>query len=80
MIRQKSAAAVIYICVNIAQECKIGKNAYIAPGVKILPGIEIADNIRIGANAVVTKSFDKPGITIAGVPAVRISDKGSAHE
>ena len=70
----------LYNCVNIAQECKIGKNAYIAPGVKILPGIEIADNIRIGANAVVTKSFDKPGITIAGVPAVRISDKGSVHE
>ena len=62
---------------NIAQNCKIGNNVYIAPGVKILPDAEIADNIRIGANAVVTKSFLEPGITIAGVPAVKISDKGN---
>ncbi len=67
----------LYNCVNIAQNCKIGNNVYIAPGVKILPDAEIADNIRIGANAVVTKSFLEPGITIAGVPAVKISDKGN---
>lgn len=69
----------LYNCVNIAQDCKIGKNSYIAPGAKVLPGVELADNIRIGANAVVTKSFLEPGITIAGVPAVKISDKGSTH-
>lgn len=49
-------------------------------GQKILPGVEIADNIRIGANAVVTKSFTDPGITIAGVPAVKISDKGTKRK
>ncbi len=69
----------LYNCVNIAENCKIGNNAYIAPGVKILPGTEIADNVRIGANAVITKSFLEPGITVAGVPAVKISDKGSNH-
>lgn len=69
----------LYNCVNIASNCRIGNHVYIAPGVKILPGVEIADNIRIGANAVVTKSFLEPGITIAGVPAVKISDKGSTH-
>lgn len=67
----------LYNCVNIAENCVIGNNVYIAPGVKILPNVRIADNIRIGANAVVTKSFLEPGITIAGVPAVKISDKGN---
>ena len=56
---------------------RIGNNVYIGPGAKIFGDIEIADNIAIGANAVVTKSFLEPGITIAGVPAKKISDKGS---
>lgn len=33
--------------------------------------------IAIGANAVVNKSFTEPDISIAGVPAVKISAKGS---
>ncbi len=70
----------LYNGVNIAQDCKIGDNAYIAPGVKILTGAVIEDNVRIGANAVVTKSFAEPNITIAGVPAVKVSDKGSTHK
>jgi serine O-acetyltransferase len=52
---------------------------YIAPGAKIYGAIEIADNIAIGANAVVNKSFLEPNITIAGVPARKISDKGSTE-
>lgn len=56
---------------------KIGNNVYIGPGVKIFGDIEIADNIAIGANSVVNKSFLEPGITIAGVPAKKISNKGS---
>jgi serine O-acetyltransferase len=55
----------------------IGDNVYIGPGVKISGDIHIADGIAIGANAVVTKSFTEPDITIAGVPAKKISDKGS---
>lgn len=57
---------------------KIGNNVFIGPGVKIFGDIEIADNIAIGANAVVNKSFSEPGITIAGIPAKKISNKGSA--
>ena len=49
----------------------IGKNVDIGFGAVILGDIYIADNIKIGANAVVTKSFYEPGITIAGVPAKR---------
>jgi serine O-acetyltransferase len=56
---------------------KIGNNVYIGPGVKISGEITIADNIAIGANSVVIESFLEPGITIAGIPAKKVSDKGS---
>lgn len=56
----------------------IGDRVYIAPGAKIFGPIEIADDVVIGANAVVNKSFTTPNISIAGVPAKQISDKGSA--
>ena len=53
---------------------KLGNNIYIAPGAKIFGDIKIADNICIGANAVVNKSFNQNGITIAGVPAKKIKE------
>lgn len=56
---------------------RIGNNVYIGPGVVIDGDIEIADGIAIGANSYVNKSFKAPGITIAGCPAKKISDKGS---
>jgi serine O-acetyltransferase len=56
---------------------RMGDNIYIGPGARIYGPVEIADNIVIGANAVVTRSFTEPGITIAGAPAKKISDKGS---
>jgi serine O-acetyltransferase len=55
----------------------IGNNVYIGAGVKIIGEIEIADDIAIGANSVVNRSFTESGITIAGVPARKISNKGS---
>ncbi len=55
----------------------IGNNVYIGPGAKIFGPIRIADGIAIGANAVVNKSFEEPNITIGGIPAKKISDKGS---
>lgn len=57
---------------------KIGNNVYIGPGAKIFGDIEIADNIAIGANSVVNKSFSEENITIAGIPAKKISDNGSS--
>ena len=39
--------------------------------------IKIGNNVAIGANAVVNKSFEENGITIAGVPAKKVSDKGN---
>lgn len=55
----------------------IGDNVYIGPGVKMYGKIEIASGITIGANAVVNKSFTEPNISIAGVPAIKISSRGS---
>jgi serine O-acetyltransferase len=74
----------IHVCVTIATKAgftdeapRIGNNVYIGPGAKIFGPIEISDNIVIGANSVVIKSFLEPGITIAGVPAKKISAKSS---
>lgn len=57
----------------------IGNNVYIGPGAKVFGDIDIADGIAIGANAVVTKSFTEPNITLGGIPAKKISNKGSAE-
>ncbi len=57
-------------------DCPIlGRNVDVGIGAKIIGGVTIADDIKIGANAVVTKSFLEPGITIAGVPARKIKDR-----
>ena len=55
----------------------IGNRVYIGPGAKLFGDIEIADGIAIGANAVVNRSCMKPDVTIGGVPASIISEKGS---
>ncbi len=47
---------------------RIGDNVYIGPGAKLFGDIRIGDGVAIGANAVVTKSFES-GVTIVGVPA-----------
>jgi serine O-acetyltransferase len=73
----------IHNCVHIGTQAgftdaapKIGNNVFIGPGVVLFGDIEVADNIAIGANAVVNRSFTEEGITIAGVPARKVSDKG----
>ena len=55
----------------------IGNNVFIGSGAKVIGDIRIADDICIGAGAVVVDSFDEPGITIAGVPAKKISNNNS---
>lgn len=73
----------IHVGVNIGavggsmEAPSIGSNIYIAPGVKIYGKITIADGIAIGANSVVNKTFEEKNITIAGIPARKISEKGS---
>lgn len=74
----------VHVCVNIGsragthdQAPVIGDNVYIGPGAMLFGPIRIADDIAIGANAVVNRSFEQPGITIAGAPARKVSDRGS---
>ena len=52
----------------------IGDNVYIGPGVKFVAACKIPSNTAIGANSVVTKSFETEGTTIAGIPAKVIKE------
>lgn len=52
----------------------IGNNVMIGVGAKVIGGITIADHIKIAAGAVVVHSFMEKGITIAGVPAKKITN------
>lgn len=74
----------IHVCVNIGADVRegslaprVGNNVYIGPGAKLFGNIEIADNIAIGANSVVNKSFMTQGVSIAGVPAKVVNNKGT---
>lgn len=53
-----------YIVGNVT----IGENCWLGHGVVILPDVSLGDNVTVGANSVVTKSFEDNCI-IAGVPA-----------
>ena len=55
----------------------IGNNVYLGSGCKVIGNVRIEDNCAVGANAVVTKDILEKGITVAGVPAKKISDKDS---
>lgn len=57
----------------------IGNNVWIGPGAKIFGKINIASGIAIGANAVVNKSFEENNISIAGIPAKKVSNIGNLY-
>lgn len=57
----------------------IGDNVYIGPGAKLFGDINIGNDTMIGAGAVVTKSFEKGNVRIAGVPAKVISEEGNIY-
>ncbi len=74
----------IHAGVNIGADARkqdaapcIGNDVYVGPGAKLFGGITIANGIAIGANAVVNKSFFSSNISIGGIPAKEISDKGT---
>lgn len=50
----------------------IGDGSYIGPGAKIFGPIVLGDRASVGANAVVTKSWEDPDLTLLGVPAVPV--------
>ena len=47
----------------------IGDNVYIGPGAKLFGPIVIGNESAIGANAVVTKSFEQGHVVLLGIPA-----------
>lgn len=55
----------------------IGDNVFIGFGAAIVGAVTIADGVAIGANAVVSKDILIPDITVGGIPAKVISQKGS---
>ena len=55
----------------------IGRNVFIADGVKIIGKIRIADNVQSGANAVVVSDILEEGTTWGGIPAKIISNNSS---
>ena len=65
---------------NLTDCPTIGDNVWIGPGAKLFGKITIADDCQIGANAVVNKSFEEKGISIAGVPAKKISNHPNPYK
>lgn len=62
--------------VNVSNDVVGGNHCYLGTGAKLMIGVHIKDDTIVGANAVVTKSFDEENIVIAGIPAKKITDKG----
>lgn len=58
---------------------RIGDNVYIGPGAKLYGPVRIGNDCTIGANAVVTRSFEGDGLTLAGVPAKVIAEGGTGE-
>ena len=48
---------------------QIGDYLNLGIGAKIIGKVNLGNNIRVGANAVVTKSFDGDSLTLVGIPA-----------
>lgn len=57
----------------------IGNNVYLGTGCKIIGGVVIASRVVVGANAVVVHDVLEEGITVAGVPAKKISNNDSSN-
>jgi acetyltransferase-like isoleucine patch superfamily enzyme len=54
---------------NYADNISFGDHVWVASHCVILKGSSIADNSIVGTRSVVTKSFRKKGVVVAGNPA-----------
>lgn len=55
----------------------IGDHVELMIDSKVLGGIHIANHVRVGASALVIKDINEPNVTVGGVPAHKISDRGT---
>ena len=55
--------------INMAKNVEIGNRVWIAPCVRILKGSAIKDDSVVGTGSIVTHSFSKGNVVIAGNPA-----------
>ena len=54
---------------------QIGNDLDLGIGAKIIGGVSLGNGVKIGANAVVTKSFNEDDITLVGIPAKKLSSR-----
>ncbi len=47
----------------------IGDNLFAGSGAKIIKGVTLGNNVYLGANTVVSSSFEKDNLLLAGIPA-----------
>jgi serine O-acetyltransferase len=55
----------------------IGDHVELMIDSKVLGGVNVADHVRIGACALIIRTIEEENTTWAGIPARKISDKGS---
>lgn len=55
--------------VNPSRSITIGNHVWVGTHATVLKGARIADSCIVGAGSLVTKAFDTPNCTLAGVPA-----------
>ncbi len=56
-------------CYNIPQDVHIGSHTWVGLRTLIMKGVNLAPNTVVGANSVVTKSYDESNAVLAGIPA-----------
>lgn len=52
----------------------LGDHCWLATNVVLIPGVVLGPHTVVGANAVVTKSFEEGYCVLAGIPAKKIKD------
>jgi len=55
----------------------LGDDVYVGANAVLIGDIQIANGVVVGANAVVCRNIDEENTTWGGVPALKISNKGS---
>ena len=70
---------------NLDEHCKgkdviIGNNCWIGMNSMILPGVKLGNHTIVGAGSIVTKSFEEGNCIIAGNPAKKIKELERRNE